>query len=93
MPRKRVGNLQSNSHDLSFWGMNFMPPRGASRLLGHPKLNIAATSHILLPLLAGRAPSYKEALYWIQFAYTGDQTGAYVAPVFTVIVWSILAEC
>ena len=38
-------------------------------------------SKILFPLLADREPSYKEALNWLQFAFTGNPKIQYVTPV------------
>ena len=62
--------------------------------LPHPGAapNIAEDSQTLSPLLAGRAPPYEEALRWIQFDYTGDQTGDYMATASTVLVRSVVSE-
>ena len=45
---------------------------------------IPVASKVLFPLTTGRAPAYDEALESFQFAFTGDRTGAYVAPASTV---------
>ena len=46
----------------------------------------------LFPLLAGQTPPFKEALDWLPFAYTADQTGDYMAPASTVLVQSTVVE-
>ena len=43
-------------------------------------------------MLTGQDPPFKEALNWLQFAYTADRVGAYVAPESTVLVQSAIAE-
>ena len=43
-------------------------------------------------LLYVQAPNYKEALDWLQFAYTGDWEEAYVVPEFTFLVRSVVSE-
>ena len=46
----------------------------------------------LLPLLTGREPPLEESLDWLQFTYTKDRAGAYVAPASTVLVQSAVME-
>ena len=43
-------------------------------------------------MLTGQDPLSKEALDWLQFTYTADQAGDYVAPVSTVLDQSAVAE-
>ena len=54
--------------------------------------NIFKASTGLFPLLTGREPPFEAALDWLQFAYTEDRAGAYVAPAYTVLVPSAVAE-
>ena len=49
---------------LASWGLTFLPPDAAVRLLGTP-WNIAETSQPLFPLLDGQSTPYKEALDWL----------------------------
>ena len=44
------------------------------------------------PLLTGQQPPFEAALDWLQFAYTADRAGAYVAPASTVFVLSVVSE-
>ena len=46
MPCKREGKIQVDSCELDCRGLTFVPPDGASHLLGQPRLNIAAASRI-----------------------------------------------
>ena len=46
----------------------------------------------MFPLLTGRELPFKETLDWLQFAYTTDRSGAYVAPASTVLSQSPIAE-
>ena len=46
----------------------------------------------LFPILVGQAPSFEETINWLQFAYTTDRTGAYVAPASTFLVPSKVSE-
>ena len=77
-PCKRMGRKKDGCN-LACQGITFLPPDTAARLLGSPR-NIAEASQTIPPLLSGRAPPYEEALEWLQFAYTGDRSGTYVAP-------------
>ena len=80
-----AGKLQGDSHKMACWGINFVPPDGTSCLLGQI-FNIDDTRKVLFQLLYSQAPPYKEALNWIQFAYTGDRTEAYLVPTSTELV-------
>ena len=46
--------------------------------------NVFEASVGLFPLLTGRGPPFEAALEWLQFAYTADRAGSYVAPASTV---------
>ena len=46
----------------------------------------------LSPLPTGREPPFEAALDWLQFAYTADRAGAYVAPASTVLVQYAVSE-
>ena len=46
----------------------------------------------MFPMITDREPPFKEALDWLQFAYTADQAGAYVVPESTFLVQSAVAE-
>ena len=54
--------------------------------------NVSKVLAGLFPLLAGREPPFEAALDWLQFAYTADRAGAYVAPASTVLVPSAVSE-
>ena len=43
-------------------------------------------------MISGQEPPFKEALDWLQFAYTADRAGDYVAPASTVLAQSAVAE-
>ena len=55
-------------------------------LLVESSCNIAKSIHMLLTLLDGWAPTFKETLDWIQFEYTAERTGTYVAPASTSLL-------
>ena len=54
--------------------------------------NVFEASAGLFLLLTGREPSFEAALGWLQFTYTADRAGAYVAPASMVLVPSAVAE-
>ena len=91
MPCKRAVNLSAKVHNLLLRGMTFVPPYGASRLL-LPSHTIEEVIHMLFLLLDGWVPPFKEALDWMQSAYTADPTGAYVVLASTVLVQSVVSE-
>ena len=74
-------------------GITFVAPDGAAYLLNTDcSCNIAEASQLISPLLSGHAPLFKETLNWIQFTYTADSTGDYVAPDSTVLVPSAVLD-
>ena len=81
--------------DLASQGLTFSPPDCADWLIqreAEGPLNVFKASKGLFPLLTGREPPFEETLDWLQFAYTADRAGAYVAPASTVLVRSAVAE-
>ena len=91
-PCARVVKAAEGVNDLAYRrGITFITPYGAARLLDTSH-NIAEVRQVLFPLLAGWAPPFEEALDWIQFAYTADRMGAYVAPASTVLVPSVSSK-
>ena len=78
-------NAAEGGHDLACQGINFVAPDGAARLIDTLR-NIAEVSQVLFLIFTGRAPPFKDTLDCIQFAYTVDRTGDYVAPVSNVLV-------
>ena len=69
-------------------GVEFLHPDCESWLLKMEEdrpLNVFSTYKGLLPMMTGRDLPFKEALNWMQFAYTVDQEGAYVVPAYTVL--------
>ena len=42
--------------------------------------SVRAFSKELFPILANQESPYEKALDWLQFAFTGDPKGQYVAP-------------
>ena len=75
-------------------GLNFAPLDCSVLILGEEDRNhnIAAMIQSLFYLLTGRLPPFEEVLDWLQFYYTVDRTGAYVAPASTVLVQSTVVE-
>ena len=68
--------------NLACRGLAFFSTGCAVWILGRAEeqdITIAAASQGLLPLMTDQALPFEEALDWLQFAYTADQTGAYVA--------------
>ena len=55
-------------------------------------LNIYTASRCLIPTLTGQETLFKEALNWLQFSFTSDRAGSYVAPASTVLSQSPIAE-
>ena len=55
-------------------------------------LNVFEVSKGLFPLMTGREPPFEEAFGWLQFTYTVDRAGDYVAPASTVLAQSAEAE-
>ena len=81
--------------DLAFRGLTFIPLDYAPWLLrrdAYRPLNIIEALTGLFPLLTGREPPFEEAIDLMQFAYTTDLAGAYVAPASTVLAQSAVAE-
>ena len=46
----------------------------------------------LFPMLTGRDPPFEAALDWLQFTYTTDRAGSYMAPASTVLAQYDVAE-
>ena len=81
--------------DLACRGLTFSPPDCAAYNIQREAdgpINIFEASTGLFPLLTGREPPFEEALNWLQFAYTTDRVGAYVAPASTLLAQSMVAE-
>ena len=81
--------------ELACRGLTFVPPDYASWILqreAYRPLNIFEASKGLFYLLTSREPPFEEDLDWLQFAYTADRAGAYVAPESTVLAQSTVAE-
>ena len=88
------GEALGGRSQLGVPGVDFCLP-GLRRLYyrgGGKDLNIAAASQGLFPLLTGWTPPFKEVLNWLQFSYTTDRTGAYMAPASMVLVQSAVVE-
>ena len=90
-PYERVGKASEGGCDLACQGLTFVTPDGATRLL-NTSCNIAEVGQLLFPILVGWAPPFEETLDWLQFAYTADMTGAYVAPETTILAPSAVSE-
>ena len=81
--------------NLACRGMAFFPYDFAAWILrgeADRPGNVFEASTGLFPILTGRDPPFEAALNWLQFTYTADRAGAYVAPVSTVLVQSAVAE-
>ena len=94
-PRKRAEKTAGTEYfDLDLRGLTFVPLDCAAWMLqrevGAP-LNVFGASKSLSPLLTGQDPPFEEALNWLQFAYTADRAGDYVAPVSMVLAQSTIA--
>ena len=68
--------MTSNPLDCASWLL---------KMLEYGPLNILSTSKGLFTILTVQEPPFEEALDWLQFAYTADRAGAYVAPASTVL--------
>ena len=90
-PCGMTGKAAKGGRDLSCQGITFVTPDSASRLLNTSR-NITEVGQLILPILVGRTPPFEETLDWLQFVYTTDRTGAYVAPAPTVLVLSVVSE-
>ena len=81
--------------NLACWGLAFLPADCAAWLLGRTAdrpANVFEASAGLFPMITGREPPFEAKLEWLQFTYTADWAGAYLAPVFTVLTKSAVAE-
>ena len=81
--------------ELACQGLTFIPQDCASWLLRREPdgpLNVFKALAGLFPLLTVREPPFGEALDWLQFTYTADRAGAYVAPASMVLSQSAVAE-
>ena len=70
-------------------GLAFLPVDCAAWLLGREAekpVNVFEASAGLFPLLNGQEPPFEAALGFLQFTYTADRAGAYMAPASTVLV-------
>ena len=54
--------------------------------------SVGALSKELLPVLASKDPPYKEAFYWLQFAFICNTKGQYAAPSHTALALSYTVE-
>ena len=87
--------VRTNHFNLACRGMAFFPYDFAAWILrgeADRPGNVFEASTGLFPILTGRDPPFEAALNWLQFTYTADRAGAYVAPVSTVLVQSAVAE-
>ena len=76
-------------------GLAFLPVDCVAWLLGREAngpVNVFEASAGLSPLLNGREPPFEAALDFLQFAFTADRAGTYVAPASTVLVPLAVAE-
>ena len=81
--------------NLACRGLAFLPTDCAAWLLGREAdgpVNVFEASAGLFPLLNGRELPFEAALDFLQFAYTADKAGAYVAPASTVLVPPAVSE-
>ena len=63
---------------ISCQGINLLPQDAAAPLFPLEG-SVGKFSKILFPLLADLEPHYEEALDWLQFSFTGDPKGQYMA--------------
>ena len=90
-PCKRVGKLAEGGRDMACRGLTFVTPDSAYHLI-ETSHNIAEVTQLLFPILVGRAPPFEQTLHWLQFSYTADRTGDYMASASTVLVPSAVLE-
>ena len=95
-PCKRAAKEAGTDHiNLACLGLKFLPADCAACLLGvsmDGPVNVFEASAGLFLLLTSQEPPFEAALDWLQFAYTADRAGAYVAPASTVLVSLAIAE-
>ena len=75
--------------------MTFVPLDCATWILGREAdgpLNIFDASRGVFPMITDREPPFKEALDWLQFAFTAERAGAYAVPESTFLIQSAVAE-
>ena len=96
MPYERVGKTAGTEYlDLAFRRLTFAQLDCVSWLLEREEdgtLNVFAASRGLFTMFTSREHSFEETLNWLQFAYTADQAGDYVAPASTVLTQYVIAE-
>ena len=86
-----MGGTAEVGHDLDYQWLTFVAPDGAARFLNNA-FNITEAIHMLFLLLAVQSPPFEEKLDWLQFSYTADRTGDYMAPASMVLVQSAVLE-
>ena len=86
IPCKRAIRKEEGQ-SLTCRGVTFFPPDAAAPLF-YLEGSIGDFSKQLFPLLVYREPSYKEAIDWIQFTFTGDTKRQYAAPAHTTFSFS-----
>ena len=91
MPCERAANIYAEVRNLSCWGLAFLPLDGASRLLG-PSLTISETIQMLFHLLADCVDPFQELFNWLQFPYTKDWAGDFMASASAVLAQSVVSE-
>ena len=82
---------KSEGRNLAYRGLTFLRLDVAAPLV-NVEGNIAEVSRLLFPRISGPEPTYKEALNWLQFSYTGNKKGDYVAPANTYLSFLSPAE-
>ena len=82
---------KAEGRNLTFLGITFLP-KDATVTLFHIEGNVAEFSRQLFPRLASREPPYENALSWLQFAYTRDSKGAYMATAKTDFSFTLSME-
>ena len=81
--------------ELVFRGLTLVLPDYTSWLLSREAdgtLNVSEALADLSPLITGQEPPFEEAFDWLQFKYTAEQEGSYMAPASTVLAQSAVAE-
>ena len=85
-------NTTLGRRNLACRGPTFMSLDGTTTLLEEPVRNVASINVEFPPSLASQFIDFEEVLDWLQLAFTGERTGAYVVPAAVVVVWTTTTE-
>ena len=95
MPCDQAGKLSTGGCNLAYRGLTFTHLYCASWIIGgaeEQSITITVARKGIFALLIDWADLFEEVIDWLQFTYTAERTGAYVAPSSTVFVQYMVVE-